>query len=206
VKTMKEKLEQSQPCWNREVSVAQKIENRKRERRNRNNRERYQSKHLTVGSNNPSGQDVKHGGSMQDTKATTISEFIEKHALKFEIRPVNSRPDGLMNELPMFHYRVRIISQRFGSPKPASFGLYFSTGKGWKTAPTLADCLNSCADDASSYDNAKDFNDFCNELGYSTDSRKAEKMFRACKRQSDQLKRVLGEEAYAELLYDVERL
>lgn len=31
------------------------------------------------------------------------------------------------------------------------------------------------------------FNDFCNEFGYDTDSRKAEKIYKACKRSTDKL-------------------
>jgi hypothetical protein len=49
------------------------------------------------------------------------------------------------------------------------------------------------------------FEDFCREIGYDTDSRKAEKIYRACMEQSQCLVRMLGIEATSELL-DLEYL
>ena len=37
------------------------------------------------------------------------------------------------------------------------------------------------------------FEDFCSEFGYDTDSRKAEKIHRACQKSADKLKRLLGD-------------
>ena len=136
----------------------------------------------------------------------TYEEFIEKHGIGFEQRSVESRPDGLMGDetigryrVRMSHYRCRIKCGR------KSFGLYFSQGEGVKGVPTLAGVLDCLASDAASYENAKDFEDFAAEFGYDSDSRSAERIYRAIRRQAEQLKRTLGDEAYQELLYETER-
>ena len=81
--------------------------------------------------------------------------------------------------------------------------------------PTLADVLDCLASDANGYEDAKHvgchencnpFYNWAREYGYDPDSRKAEKMFRTIKRQAEQLKRTLGQDAYEELLYNTERL
>jgi len=51
--------------------------------------------------------------------------------------------------------------------------------------------------DAQSVDDARDFEDWCAELGYDTDSRKAERTFRACQRIAERLRQFLGD-AYDE--------
>lgn len=130
----------------------------------------------------------------------TYDEFASKHNVTFSIMPINARPDGLMNERPMFHYKVRIGCGQH------SFGLYFSTGDGWKTVPELKDVLDSLASDAAGYDNSENFESWAVEYGFDSDSRKAEKIYRSVKRQAEQLERIIGTDAYEELLYKTERL
>lgn len=127
---------------------------------------------------------------------TPLATFIQQRGIKFECTPVNSRPDGLMNDLA-FHYKCRIQQYRRG------FTLYFSQGSGHTAEPTLADVLSCIADDAAGYENAGSFEDWAAELGFDTDSRKAEKIYRTTKRQSEQLKRVIGADNYAYLIWDV---
>jgi hypothetical protein len=171
-----------------------------------------------------------------ELEPTTLADFITKHGLRFECHRVDSRPDGLMTEVKdgrpyadnMRHFRCRIIAgplhratahSKNDPPEkigPRSFGLYFSQGSAHTSDPTLADVLDCLASDASGYEdarytreshlNAPSFDAWASEYGYDTDSRKAEKTFRAIKRQAEQLKRTLGQEAYEELLYNTERL
>jgi len=72
--------------------------------------------------------------------------------------------------------------------------------------PDAAHVLDCLASDASSYENAQSFEDWASEFGYDTDSRKAERIYRIVKRQAEQLKRTLGDEAYQELLWNTKRL
>ena len=50
----------------------------------------------------------------------------------------------------------------------------FFTGAGWATEPGVADVLSCFLLDAACADN--DFEGFCSDLGYSTDSREAERI------------------------------
>jgi hypothetical protein len=72
--------------------------------------------------------------------------------------------------------------------------------------PKLADVLDCLASDAAGFENAQSFEDWAAEYGYDTDSRKAEKVYRTVERQAKQLRRVLGDEGYNALLWDIERL
>ena len=153
----------------------------------------------------------------------TLRQFISKHEIKFECHRVEARPDGLMDaNYPkdglsvtlakdrMRHFRCRVsrghrVENNFPL-KARSFSLYFSQGSAHTQDPTLADVLDCLASDAAGYENSNDFTGWADDLGYDTDSRKAEKIWRAVKRQAEQLKRTIGEEAYNDLLWNTERL
>jgi hypothetical protein len=131
----------------------------------------------------------------------TIDQFIAKHELLFSCKRVEKRADGLGEGMTR-HFRCSI-----SNPGVGSFGLYFSQGSAHTQDPTLADVLDCLASDASGYENAVNGAfEWASECGYDEDSRKAEKIFRAIKRQAEQLKRTLGQEAYEELLWNTERL
>ena len=84
--------------------------------------------------------------------------------------------------------------------------VYFSKGVGHKgTEPTAAEVLDCLASDAAGVENARSFEEWCSEYGYDTDSRKAERIFKACARQAAALRRLLGDSAYETLLWKVER-
>jgi hypothetical protein len=59
-------------------------------------------------------------------------------------------------------------------------------------APDLLTVLDSLLSDACTVDNARDFEDWCSELGFDPDSRKAERIYRASERQTDRVKSFLG--------------
>lgn len=70
----------------------------------------------------------------------------------------------------------------------------FYMGRGHGGAePTIADVLSCLLSDASGYDNAQSFLDWCAEFGLDDDSRKALATFRACERISRRLRRLLGD-------------
>jgi hypothetical protein len=67
------------------------------------------------------------------------------------------------------------------------------------TAPELAEVLQSLASDASGALNAGTFEAWASDYGYDSDSRKAEKIYEACKGVHFELSRLLGLELCAEL-------
>jgi hypothetical protein len=71
--------------------------------------------------------------------------------------------------------------------------------------PTVERVLDSIASDCASVENARDFADWCDEVGYDTDSRKAEATYYECREQARKLRAMLGDKAAKELLWEVER-
>mgnify|MGYP001769558210 CR=1 FL=1 len=83
---------------------------------------------------------------------------------------------------------------------------YFSQGYGITGEPKPEDVLNALASDSSGVENARSFEDWASEYGYDTDSRKAEKIYNVCVKQSEKLKSFLGDDKYQDLLYNTESL
>ncbi len=82
----------------------------------------------------------------------------------------------------------------------------YSCGLGHQgKAPSAADVLDTLASDATGYEAATGFEGWCAEFGYDTDSRKAERTYRALERQTRRLKQWLDPKVY-ETLLDAERL
>ena len=71
--------------------------------------------------------------------------------------------------------------------------------------PELADVLDCLASDASGVEGQR-FEDWAADYGYNTDSRKAERIFHACRNTYHDLQYLLGNDALQELLYETERL
>jgi len=73
-------------------------------------------------------------------------------------------------------------------------------------APELDNVLDCLRSDSECWENSRNFEDFCSELGYDTDSRKAESIYKACGEIAKELKFLLGSDNYKKLLEEVERL
>ena len=81
------------------------------------------------------------------------------------------------------HYSVKLTREGKGG---AEFFCFFSTGSGWKHAPNMLDVLGCLRSDASYAE--YDFSEWCSELGYDEDSRKAFKSWEAYKDQTARLR------------------
>jgi len=96
---------------------------------------------------------------------------------------VPTRPDGLMGN--MTHWRCRLTYEG------RSMTLYYSMGSGHgSNEPGAMEVLGSLFMDASSA--SESFEDFCANCGYDTDSRTAEKIYKACTSISIRLRKLLG--------------
>lgn len=69
----------------------------------------------------------------------------------------------------------------------------FYTGLAISGEPTVADVLECLALDASGYENARSFEEWCAEYNYDTDSRSAERTYRQVEQQTDKLRKFLGD-------------
>jgi hypothetical protein len=129
----------------------------------------------------------------------TVEQFITDHKLKLTSHEVTIRPDKLMSD-SCFHFRCRISQGSRG------FSFYWSQGSGLPAMSAFNDVLDILAADACGYENCGSFEEWAAESGYEPDSRSAERVWKAVKRQSEQLKRLLlGNEAYEQLIWNVNR-
>jgi hypothetical protein len=132
----------------------------------------------------------------------TLRRFIELHRLRMDVEWADSNPSMSDNDWSQSanHYLCKLRCER------RRMTVHFSQGPALTKEPALAEVLDCLSSDAVSVENSRSFEDWCAELGYDTDSRKAERTFEACKRQSSQLRRLLGDEAYSILLWKTDRL
>lgn len=70
----------------------------------------------------------------------------------------------------------------------------FHTGSAHTTEPTAADVMECLLSDAATLTDITSFEDWANELGYDTDSRKAERAYKAVVRQGERLAYLLGDD------------
>lgn len=141
-----------------------------------------------------------------DDDMITIHEFVRKQGIRMQAHRVPKRPDHLTDLGRHFRCNFTHTKKHPITKIQRTMGVYFSQGSAHTSDPTVEDVLDCLASDAAGYGDTETFEDWAAEYGYDTDSRSAEKTFRAVKRQSEQLKRFLGEDVYDLLLYKTERL
>ncbi len=142
-----------------------------------------------------------------DPENQTLQQFISSQGLTMTAKRINSNPN--MSDWKDARHWSCIIRK----PKPEDaihHDLYklvipFSQGSAHTDPPTIEDVLDCMASDASGYDNARSFEDWCSEYGYDTDSRKTESTFNVVKDQAEELKSFLGNDTYDSLLWHTER-
>ena len=137
-----------------------------------------------------------------DTQTITLEQFIAEQQLVMGVRAVKRNPH-MQEQMPR-NFECTIDFEGRGYHELLT--VYFSQGSAHKKLPTLAEVLDCLASDASGVDNAQSFEDWASEYGYDTDSRKAEKTYNICVQQAQELKALLGQDAYDQLLYGTERL
>jgi hypothetical protein len=135
---------------------------------------------------------------MTDTK--TLAAFIATNKIKARAAWTDRNPH-MEGSDRMDNWKVQL---RMGAKR---LSVYFSMGMGHGGAePGADDVLNCLASDAAGIENASSFEDWCDEYGYDTDSRKHLRTFKVCERQAEKLKAFLGDDLYRELLWETERL
>lgn len=135
---------------------------------------------------------------MQATK--TIQDFIAENELTMEAVPAASNPD-MPDPIPGASHWACVIAKG-----THSMSVPYSQGSAHRLPPALADVLDCLALDAESIESERSFNGWCASLGFDSDSRKAEKTYRACMEQAFALRQMLDGAAYDELLHRVERM
>lgn len=133
-----------------------------------------------------------------------VTEFCRREAITIRsAERVDSNPN--MERADMDHWKVQLEIRSPRERRGRRMTVFFSMGYGHNgKQPDADEVLNALASDYTE-ENAS-FEDWCGELGYDTDSRKAERTFKACQKQTAMLEHFLGAELTKELIYEVERL
>jgi hypothetical protein len=124
------------------------------------------------------------------TACPTLKASIRQHRITMSTQLAERNPN--IDSMPpgSRHWRCTL---RCGHRRMT---VYFSQGPAIEREPTVEDVLDCLASDASC---ASTFEDWCADLGYDSDSRKAEQTYRLIREQSEKLAGLLGP-AYGELL------
>lgn len=132
-----------------------------------------------------------------DTDRVPIAQFIKAHRITMSCEWADRNPN-MSNSRNMDHWKCTLkrAGRRMTVPFSQGFG---HNGK----EPRIESVLSCMASDSASIDNAC-YEDWCRNLGYDTDSRTAERTYKACEHQSARLKRFLGDRLYRDLLWDTE--
>lgn len=127
----------------------------------------------------------------------TLAEFVAQNGIRMTARRVDSNP--LMDDRDMDHWRCTLTC---GGRR---MSLTFSKGFGHHgERPSVSEVLSCLASDTSCLD--EDFDQWCGNYGYDTDSRKAWKTFQACTQQSMKLRVLLGSaDTYETLVFHTDR-
>jgi len=135
----------------------------------------------------------------QEETMGTMADFVARHNIKIACEWADRNPH-MPDWNDANHYKCKLTMGR------KQMTVYFSQGYGISHEPKTADVLNCLADDSAGVSNARSFEEWAEEYGYDTDSRKAEKAYNVCVKQAARLLSFLGEDLYSDLLWDTERL
>jgi len=140
-----------------------------------------------------------------------VNEFARKHRVTMTATLVGSNPN--MDDMPAgsTHWSCELrrsldVRGAQGRRLKRTLTTYFSMGPAHCKEPTVYDLLDCLASDACTIENAPTFEEFARDLGYDEDSRKAERIYKVCQKQTEKLRQFLGEDAFALLVFDTERL
>ena len=123
----------------------------------------------------------------------TPQQFIKKHNLYLVSRQRDERPDGDTWPPGSRHYFVTLCIPHH---KP-QLNTWYSMGSALKGEPNIPDVLESLVLDARC--GTESFRNFCDDLGYDEDSRKAYATWGAARCTWRMLRRLLGSDGYTEL-------
>lgn len=115
---------------------------------------------------------------------TTLSEFIQQNKLLISSERVVENPN-MPNSKDMRHYKVTVTIPLCPAYGIRKFTVCYSMGSALKGEPELLSVLGNLQMDISSVSGT--FEDFCDEFGYDSDSRKVEKLYNAILKQKADL-------------------
>lgn len=123
----------------------------------------------------------------------TTKQFVNRHRITADVEWADHNPNMDDERGTMNHFKVTLRCGR------RRMTLYFSQGFGISGEPQPADILECLASDASGAEQS--FEDWCSDLGFDSDSRKAERTYKAVQTQTEKLRKLLGDTDFSVLVY-----
>jgi len=123
--------------------------------------------------------------------------FLKHFNLAVKIAYLDNNPPPWDEDQSHNRLRYRVTIQRKDTHKSLSFTFWDSIANAEKGERSTAyDVLGCVSSDSNTYDS---FEDFCGELGYDTDSRKAETTYKGVKKFADRINAFFSETELEEL-------
>lgn len=123
-------------------------------------------------------------------------DFLTKSGTSFKAKYLKHDLYFADDKKPRDIYRITL--KRNGGKYSFKFGQSIANSDYGQTAPTEYDVLAALT----KYD-PENFNNFCSEYGYDTDSRKAEKIYKAVQKEYNNIIRLFGEDETIEELRNI---
>ncbi len=132
----------------------------------------------------------------------TLEEFLTRSDLAMRCREVD--PDGrqlLLTTAPWAPHQYRCELHGSNGDRPVTTIVGSDDGP-----PEISDVLDEVAAEAAVVETARCFEEWAVLMGFDSDSRHAERVYRAWRHRTSNLRKLLGTERYERLLWGTERL
>lgn len=127
------------------------------------------------------------------------ADFLVKHGIRFSAKLVNKKlQEWEGNERKSNHFVVTLENEN----RRVSFD-FFDSVNNFNAGKTELDAYSVLACCSGDYHCPETFEEFCSEFGYDADSRKAEKTFKACQKQSAKLKKIFDTQEMVDDLMEI---
>lgn len=114
---------------------------------------------------------------------------------------IRTRHDGVHEERDGDRWQHHLWSIRLrNDANGREMRTKFRQGMAHKQAPTLDEVMEALVTDARTVQDASTFEEWANDLGYDEDSRKAERIFKACRKVERDLRAFLGDEEFERVM------
>lgn len=139
---------------------------------------------------------------MTEQTYPTMGRRASQDGVRISTRYLGERTDDQDVDRPWRHDAWSVKLTRKGRTLTTPYKM--GTGH-MGNAPDVETVLDSLCSDASSVVNADSFEDWAADFGYDADSRRAEKLYQECVKQTDKLRAFLGDDFDA-YVFETERL
>ncbi len=136
-------------------------------------------------------------------KMMTIKAFAKRLGIEMDCTEVGENPN--MSGMPRGSRHYECVLRR-GEDTGDAVTITYSMGPALEREPEVEDVLGCLAMDASTYLNARSFEEWAGELGFDADSRKAERTYQAVGKQVSDLEGLIGKGGVQELAFHTEPL